>query len=116
MRSSPAATQELNWQAHDPGTLVTNLRGMHIELWTGDGTPGVFDPAGIATDPIEVITFTATQLLDGYLKEVGIRHGYHYYGGGTHSWPYWARDLEEYVGPLMRRSAPARRGRRRSAT
>jgi hypothetical protein len=23
------------------------------------------------------------------------------YGAGTHTWPYWARDLREYVGPMM---------------
>lgn len=44
----PRATQELNWQAHDPGTLVGNVRGMQIALWTGDGTRGKLDP-----DPID---------------------------------------------------------------
>ena len=102
----PRATEELNWQAHDPGTLVTNLRGMQIALWTGDGNPGPLDPPG-PVDPgassIETITFGATQLFDGYLNEVGIRHAYHYYGPGTHTFPYWARDLEEYVPTMMRR-------------
>ena len=37
------ATQALNWQAHDPATLVTNLRGMMISLWTGNGDPGPMD-------------------------------------------------------------------------
>jgi S-formylglutathione hydrolase FrmB len=101
----PRATQELNWQAHDPGTLVTNLRGMHIALWTGDGSAGPFDklPLDPGATGIESITFGATQLFDRYLDAAGIRHTYDYYGGGTHTWPYWARDLEEYVGPLMRR-------------
>jgi S-formylglutathione hydrolase FrmB len=99
----PRATQALNWQAHDPGTLVTNLRGMHIALWTGDGNTGPLDPGPAGIDPVEVITFGATQLFDGYLTEVGIPHEYNNYGAGTHSWPYWERDLREYVGPLMRR-------------
>ncbi len=101
----PRETQELNWQSHDPGTLVTNLRGMHVELWTGNGNPGPLDP--VPADPgarsIEVITFGATQRFDRYLTAAGIPHGYHYYGPGTHIFGYWARDLEEYVGPLMRR-------------
>jgi S-formylglutathione hydrolase FrmB len=110
----PRATQELNWQAHDPGTLVTNLRGMQIGLWTGNGDPGPLDP--VPFDPgasaIEVITFGATQLFHGYLLEAGIRHDYTYYGGGTHIFEYWARDLAEYVGPLMRRFRhPPRRPR-----
>jgi S-formylglutathione hydrolase FrmB len=100
----PRATQALNWQAHDPGTLVTNLRGMHIALWTGDGNAGPLDPDPAARiDPVEVITFGATQLFHGYLMEVGILHEYNDYGGGTHTWPYWGRDLQEYVGPLMGR-------------
>jgi S-formylglutathione hydrolase FrmB len=101
----PRATQELNWQAHDPGTLVANVRGMQIALWTGDGTPGELDPDPI--DPgaasIEQVTFGATMRFDHYLTEAGIRHAYHYYGGGTHIFPYWARDLTEYVPALMRR-------------
>ena len=108
----PRETHGLNWQAHDPGTLVTNLRDVDIALWTGDGNPGVFDPGVVGTDTIEIITFTASQLLHGYLMEVGIPHAYTYYGGGTHTWPYWARDLAEYVGPLMQRFAsPGRQPR-----
>ncbi len=101
----PRDTQELNWQSHDPGTLVTNLRGMQIELWTGDGNPGPLDPGPVdpAARSIEAITFGATQRFDRYLTGAGIPHGYHYYGPGTHTFGYWARDLEEYVGPLMRR-------------
>jgi len=105
----PRATQELNWQAHDPATLVTNLRGMQIQLWTGNGEPGPLDnePPGSAPDAIEVITFGATRLFHGHLEDAGIPSAYHYYGAGTHSFPYWARDLREYVGPLMRRFADA---------
>ena len=111
----PRATNEINWQGHDPGTLVTNLRGMQIELWAGDGTPGPLDvgPIDPASSSIEMITFVATELFHGYLSDARIPHGYHYYGGGTHTFPYWARDLREYMKPLMRRFAnPPDRHRR----
>jgi len=103
----PRATAELNWQAHDPATLVTNLRGMQIELWTGDGNRGPLDqgPPDSGASGIEVITFGATRLFHGHLEDARIPSGYHYYGAGTHTFGYWARDLEEYVGPLMRRFA-----------
>jgi len=103
----PRATNELNWMGHDPGTLVENLRGVQIELWTGDGTAGPFDvlPLDPGASSIETIVFGATERLDRYLTEAGIGHEYHYYGGGTHTWPYWARDLREYMKPLMRRFA-----------
>src|SRR5262245_35109293 len=101
----PRDTQELNWKAHDPGTLVTNLHGMQVELWTGDGNPGPLDAGRV--DPfarsIEVIIFGAKERFDRYVTAAGIQYGYHYYGAGTHTFGYWARDLEEYVGPLMSR-------------
>src|SRR3954469_23155853 len=37
------AMHEVNWQGHDPSTLMNNLRGMGIYLWTGLGTPGPYD-------------------------------------------------------------------------
>jgi len=101
----PRATEELNWQAHDPGTLVENVRGMQIALWTGDGTPGPLDPAPVppGAAEIEQITFGATMRFDRDLTEAGIKHIYNNYGGGTHTFAYWARDLSEYVPVLMRR-------------
>jgi S-formylglutathione hydrolase FrmB len=101
----PRATQEINWQAHDPATLVTNLRGMDIELWTGNGEVGPLEvgPPDAVASAIELITFGATRLFHGHLDEARIPHAYNYYGGGTHIWAYWARDLEEYMAPLMDR-------------
>jgi S-formylglutathione hydrolase FrmB len=101
----PRATYPLNWRAHDPASLVTNLRGMDIQLWTGDGAQGPLDPGPPTAplDPIEVVTFGATRLFHGHLDQSRIPHGYFYYGAGTHTWPYWARDLREYMPLLMAR-------------
>jgi S-formylglutathione hydrolase FrmB len=103
----PRDQYPLNWSAHDPATLVTNLRGLDIHLWTGDGRQGPFDPGppDAPLDDIEVITFGATSLFHGHLEEARIPHAYNYYGAGTHSWPYWARDLGEYLPLLMARFA-----------
>jgi S-formylglutathione hydrolase FrmB len=103
----PRATQELNWQAHDPGTLSTNLRGMQIQLWTGNGQPGPLDSGepNLAAQALESGVFQLNELFHGHLVDEGIPSAYHYYGNGTHTWPYWARDLREYVGPLMNRFA-----------
>jgi S-formylglutathione hydrolase FrmB len=101
----PRALYPLNWRAHDPASLVTNLRGMEIHLWTGDGSQGPFDPGppNAPLDPIEIATFGATRLFHGHLDEARIPHTYNFYGAGTHSWPYWARDLREYMPLLMAR-------------
>ncbi len=104
----PRVTQELNWKAHDPGTLSTNLRGMQIGLWTGNGQPGPLDDPSSpnsGAEAIEAGVFQLNQLFHGHLVDEGIPSAYHYYGAGTHTWPYWARDLREYVGPLVKRFA-----------
>ena len=103
----PRATQELNWQGHHPGTLSTNLRGIQISLWTGNARPGPLDSGepNPGAEAIEAGVFQLNQLFHGHLVDEGIPSHYDYYGAGTHSWPYWARDLREYVGPLMRRFA-----------
>lgn len=107
----PRATASLNWQAHDPATLVTNLRGLHIALWTGNGEAGPLDPLPLdpAAVAIERATYGATRLFHGHLDDERIAHHYVDYGGGTHIWPYWARDLREYLPLLMARfAAPPR--------
>lgn len=107
------ATNEVNWQGHDPSTLMTNLRGMNLLLWTATGAPGPYDsgpnPAGSA---IEALTHLSTQHFHDRLVAAGIPSTYHDYTFGTHTWPYWARDLRELVGPMMQDfahpTAPAR--------
>jgi hypothetical protein len=34
-------------------------------------------------------------------QDLGVPVHYEDYTFGTHSWPYWARDLREYIGPMM---------------
>jgi S-formylglutathione hydrolase FrmB len=109
------ATDEINWRAHDPATLVSNLRGMAIWLWTGNGKPGPLDSSNPnpGAEAIEAGVHTLTQLFHGHLQDAGIPSHYDDYGPGTHSWPYWTRDLREFVGPLMRRFAhPSARPRK----
>lgn len=110
----PRATQEVNWRAHDPGTLAPNLRGMDVRLWTGDGRPGPLDgpepnPGAIA---IEGGVHELNALFTARLQDAAIPHAYRDYGPGTHSWTYWARDLKEALPELdrvfaQRRADPA---------
>lgn len=101
----PRPAQELNWESHDPATLVSNLRGMDVLLWTGNGDPGPLDPvpADGGAIAIELVTYGATRLFQANLERARIPHVYNDYGPGTHIWAYWARDLEEYMDPLMER-------------
>ena len=99
----PRATHEINWQGHDPATLVTNLRGMDVWLYTATGAPGEYDPPvpNPAGAGIEALTHGSTISFVQRAQDQGVPVHLEDYVFGTHAWPYWARDLREYLGPLM---------------
>jgi S-formylglutathione hydrolase FrmB len=86
---------ELNWQAHDPARLVENLRNTQIYLYTGNGQPGPFDPPGKPVDPIEVLAERSTVQFHDLLVAAGVPSFFDDYGAGSHSAPYWERDLRD---------------------
>jgi len=91
----------INWLGHDPATLITNLRGMSIDLWTGEGLDGPYDSSpNPAASGIEGAVYESTEHFVKHLVEEHIPHYYDNYVYGTHSFPYWARDLRAYV-PMM---------------
>lgn len=97
-----------HWQGHDPGTLVGNLRGMDVNMWTATGLPGQLDTIQTASLPnivIETLTHASTMAFHRHLRQAGIDHHLNNYVFGTHSFPYWARDLREYLPRLMDRFA-----------
>ncbi|HET9103524.1 MAG TPA: alpha/beta hydrolase-fold protein [Solirubrobacteraceae bacterium] len=98
----PRASQEINWAAHDPATLVSNLRGMRLWAYTGNGQPGPLDP--IPVNPGAAGIETGVHILSAHWKAAadaaGVPVAYTDYGPGTHSWPYWKRDLQWVIGPL----------------
>jgi S-formylglutathione hydrolase FrmB len=99
----PRSTEEINWAAHDPTTLAANLAHTNLFMYTGNGQPGPLDsglpnPGAMA---IEGGVEQLTKLFHARLEALGIPSFYEDYGPGTHSWPYWARDLQQSIGPLM---------------
>ena len=94
-------TDQINWEGHDPATLITNLRGMSIDLWTGEGIDGPYDTTpNPSASGIEAAVYYSTSHFHQHLVDAGIRSYYDDYVNGTHSWGYWARDLRAYV-PMM---------------
>ena len=103
-------TNGVHWQGHDPGTLVENLRGMDISLWTATGVPGSLDTleggyGGISGNVIEALTHGSTLAFAAHLRSAGIPRRLDNYVFGTHTFPYWAQDLREYLPILMNRFA-----------
>jgi S-formylglutathione hydrolase FrmB len=92
---------EANWRAHNPWDLAGNLRGMRLMIDTGNGQPGPLDPPGRAFDPIENGVEAMSVSLHQRLLALGIPHDWDDYGPGTHSWPYWQRDLTEALPSMI---------------
>lgn len=99
----PRPTDEINWQGHDPADLAENLRWTDMWLFTATGAPGPLDPTppdGAAMG-IELATHGSTMSFWERLQTLGIASHLDDYVLGTHSFPYWARDLQQYLPPVM---------------
>jgi S-formylglutathione hydrolase FrmB len=95
-------TDEVNWAAHDPATLADNLRGVNLMLYNGNGLPGPLDTTpNLEGSLIEGAVGIDNQYFHARLTALGIPNYWDPYGNGTHSWPYWARDLRESIGSVM---------------
>jgi diacylglycerol O-acyltransferase / trehalose O-mycolyltransferase len=102
---------EANWRAHNPWDLAENLRKTTLVIDTGNGQPGSLDPPGKLFDPIELGVHDMSLSLHQRLLALGIPHTWNDYGPGTHSWPYWQRDLSEAMPSMMRSFKSYRRAR-----
>jgi S-formylglutathione hydrolase FrmB len=94
----------INWQGHNPATLVTNLASTELDLWTGNGIPGPLDTPGLGTLPaagIEAVVHASAHFFASTANNAGVAYDLDDYGPGTHSWPYWARDFVQYLPRLM---------------
>jgi S-formylglutathione hydrolase FrmB len=105
------ATNEVNWQGHDPARLAENLADTNLFLYTGNGQPGRYDP-NPAIDPasvaanggpegIEWLVGQDNQLFENRLVSLGIPNSWNAYGPGTHTWPYWADDLAQSLSQIV---------------
>jgi S-formylglutathione hydrolase FrmB len=105
----PRASEEINWAAHDPATLVANIRGMSVYAYTGNGQPGPLDPPtpNPGASAIESGAHTLTTLWKADADAAGVSVDFHDYGPGTHTWPYWARDLRAVIAGVSRDFAAA---------
>lgn len=97
----PRATHELNWRAHNPWDLADNLQHMVLAIRTGNGTPGPYDNRPIGTDPIEYGVHDMSVSFHRRLAALRMKHVFDDYGPGTHTWPYWARDLKRDLPRFM---------------
>jgi S-formylglutathione hydrolase FrmB len=99
-----ALTERVHWEAADPTYLAGNLAPVKLFLTSGNGTPGPYDslaPADaggtLAAAAVELDIWDMNQSLVTALNQSGVAHTDYFYGPGTHSWPYWERDLTHFL-------------------
>ncbi|WP_328347416.1 alpha/beta hydrolase [Streptomyces violaceus] len=116
--------QRAIWQAHDPYYLAERLRGTRVHLSSGDGRAGALDPPGTEPDPHipgledpdypfpeDVISPTETLMeresraVATRLSRAGVQVSTHFYAG-THSPPYWWRELDRTLPMLLTALTP----------
>jgi diacylglycerol O-acyltransferase / trehalose O-mycolyltransferase / mycolyltransferase Ag85 len=84
------------WRQHNPLDRAADLRGVSLFVSYGNGNSGPLDAGGT---PAEEARQTEQQLAPGNaafvhrLRDLGIPATVDAYGPGTHSWPYWQREL-----------------------
>lgn len=110
VRGDPAH-QEVVWRDNNPTDLAANLRGVRLFVRSGDGTPGPYDSPTPPSDPaeravwqtrlgVEAATHRMAQSFLAALSEAGIDGADARFRPGSHSPPYWQRDLREFAGWL----------------
>jgi diacylglycerol O-acyltransferase / trehalose O-mycolyltransferase / mycolyltransferase Ag85 len=95
-------TAAANWGLYDPVKLIPRLRGKAIYLSFGNGEPGPLDPGRTDVDELEQVIGAGNQSFVAALDDAGIPATVHAYGPGTHSWPYWGRELRLSLPLLLR--------------
>ena len=96
-------TDGVNWAAHDPATLAENLRWTRMYMYWGNGMDGPYDNPGSMGEAngIEGLIWGDNNDFQSRINSLGISAYFDDYGNGTHSWPYWARDLEWSLPSIM---------------
>ncbi len=88
---SPHADRKV-WEAHDPLTLAPRLRGTRLFVSSGNGEAGPFDDPG-TTDSTEESLYGQNVAFTRRLRALKVPATVDLYGPGTHTWPYWEREL-----------------------
>lgn len=98
-------TNAANWRAHNPASLVKNLRRTKVDLYTSAGVPGesdLSDPAVPGTVAMEAVLHQSNLCFRNAADAAGLRYGWHSDLVGTHAWKYGTRSLKDYLPRLMR--------------
>ena len=103
---SPVSQAEV-WKTHNPATLVSGLRGTALFVSYGNGQMGPLDPASATgSDTLEALLGQMNEAFTAELKKLGIPATIDAYGPGTHTGPYFDRELAKAL-PILRSALAA---------
>src|SRR5690606_26467987 len=93
---------EARWRGHNPLDLAPNLAHTAVFVSAGDGQYGALDPPLTLPDwlTLESSTHRRTVRFVQRMQALGLDLTADLYGHGTHSFRYWARELERAM-PLL---------------
>ncbi|WP_394823003.1 alpha/beta hydrolase [Pendulispora albinea] len=94
--------QEWIWRVHNPADLAFLLLGTPLYISCGNGKAGPLDPPGQPDDPNEVRWNAMNVEFAKKLRFLGANVRVNLYGPGTHTWPYWQREMHIAFPMLMR--------------
>ncbi|MDA0183127.1 alpha/beta hydrolase-fold protein [Solirubrobacter phytolaccae] len=90
------------WEGSDGTYLIPNYRTYaHFGLRTGTGQPGPFDAPTRPVDTLEQSLYAQNTNMHNKLTAAGIAHTWEEFPG-THTWPYWERDLGKALPEFQR--------------
>lgn len=84
------------WRSVNPYDLAEQLRGTELYVSSGNGRPGPFekpDDLNILGNPIEEWSWNNSRAFVKRLEQLKIPATVDLYRGGTHTWPYWERQM-----------------------
>ncbi len=85
------------WKAHNPTANAAALKGTALYVAYGDGKIGPLDGSGTSADPLEAWIAPMNDTFVHQLAALNIPVTVDAYGSGTHTWPYWQRDLHRWL-------------------
>ncbi len=89
------------WHRYNPYDHTDELQGTELFLSVGNGEDGPLDPPNPDGGLLESTVAPTVHDMADRLEQSGIPATTHFYGPGTHSWPYWERELHHSWPMLM---------------
>lgn len=89
----PRVTEEVHWRAHNPLDLASNLRGLHLAFYSGNGVPPASEIALLGEQ--EVLSPGQATAMHDRLDAYGIPSSLRIYNSGGHTWPTFNRSFAE---------------------